>query len=159
MIGVSETPVRVELFTRAGAVGTYDRVTEATDWIRELDARDEVTECTVTTWDKHVALDNGRPGRSEEVLAKVEEFESWARERDASLYPFFEERTRGSLATDGEQRVIVLPVLCLAVYEAGALRELFPHAVDDVSYTVHEGLAALETDRGGFVLHESNERQ
>lgn len=136
----------IELFTRAGAVGTYDRVVEAIERVRELEADDRGSECRVTTWDKQITLGNGHIEGRMAVLERIEEFETWARERSVSLYPFFEERTRSSLATDGEQRVIVLPVLCLAVYEGEGLRELFPCTANEVTYTVHDGLAALETN-------------
>jgi len=145
VIEVSEPVVRIELFTRAGAVGTYDRVIEAIERVRDLEAENRVTDCRVTTWDKQVALGNGHPDGGQAVLERIDGFESWARERSVSLYPFFQERIRSSLATDGEQRVIVLPVLCLAVYEEAELRELFPCTANEVSYTVHDGLAALET--------------
>ena len=100
---------------------------------------------------KQVVLGDGKSGRSDrgrETLEKIEAFESWAAGRNASLYPFFEERTRGSLLTDRAETVVVLPVLCLTIYEGERLEAMFPRMVDDVSYTVQEGLGALEADDG-----------
>ena len=148
---MDESALWVKLFTRAGAVGTHDRVTEAIDRTRALEASGQVERCSVATWDKQVVLGDGKSGRSDrgrETLEKIEAFESWAAGRNASLYPFFEERTRGSLLTDGAETVVVLPVLCLTIYEGERLEAVFPRMVDDVSYTVQEGLGALEADDG-----------
>jgi hypothetical protein len=129
VIGVDESALWVKLFTRAGAAGTHDRVTEAIDRTRALEASGQVERCSVATWDKQVVLGDGKSGRSDrgrETLEKIEAFESWAAGRNASLYPFFEERTRRSLLTDGAETVVVLPVLCLAVYEGERLEAVFP---------------------------------
>ena len=125
---MDESALWVKLFTRAGAVGTHDRVTEAIDRTRALEASGQVERCSVATWDKQVVLGDGKSGRSDrgrETLEKIEAFESWAAGRNASLYPFFEERTRGSLLTDGAETVVVLPVLCLAIYEGERLEAVF----------------------------------
>jgi hypothetical protein len=154
---VSESTARIELFTRAGAVGTHDRLLEAIERVRAIEAESRVADCHIGTWNKQIVLDNGGLDRNREVRKRVEAFESWADEHGVSLYPFFEERTRGSLAIDGERTVLVLPVICLAVYEGETLSELFPRAAGEVTYTVAEGLTALETGVTGLTLLDTEE--
>lgn len=157
VVDVSEATVRIELFTRAGAVGTHDRLLEAIERVRAIEADDRVADCHIGTWDKQLVLDDDGLNRNREVRTRIEAFESWADEHDVSLYPFFEERTRGSLAIDGERRVLVLPVMCLAVYEEEALSELFPRTVGEVTHTVAEGLAALEMGVTGLTMLDTEE--
>lgn len=157
MIDVGEPAIRIELFTRSGAVGTHDRLLEAIERARGLEADGRVADCRVETWDEQVVRDDGRLDRSRETVARIEAFESWADEHGCSLYPFFEERTRGSLAGDGERTVLVLPVMCLAIYAGESLRELFPRVAGEVSHTVAEGLAALETDGHASTFLDADE--
>lgn len=153
---MAERGVTLELFTRAGAVGTHDRLAEAIGRVRALDADDRVSGCRVHTWNKQLVPTGDGTERQRWVLERIEEFESWARERGVTLYPFFEERTRSSVLIDDEQPVIVLPVICLAVYEGERVREVFPRSDGDLTYTVFDGLAALETGVGTtpFALSE-----
>jgi hypothetical protein len=45
---------------------------------------------------------------------------------------------------DGDGRV-VLPLLCLAVYEAKTVRAVYPHVDGENVYTIHDGIEALES--------------
>jgi hypothetical protein len=157
VVDVSESIARIELFTRTGAIGTHDRLLEVIERVRAIEAEGRVADCHIDTWDKQIVLDNGSLDRNREVRKRFEAFESWADQHDVSLYPFFEERTCGSPVIDGERTVLVLPVMCLAVYEKGALSDLFPHAAGEVTYTVAEGLAALETGTAGLTLPDTEE--
>lgn len=99
--------VRIKSFTRAGAVGTHDRLSETIERARALESEGRVAEYRL----------------------------------------------------GGEQTVIVLPVLCLAIYEVDVLTELSPCVVDEGTYTVYDGLATFETDGSAPTPFDRSERE
>lgn len=56
-----------------------------------------------------------------------------------ALEPFFEERP----ATGSTQRVIVFPVICIAIRDRGELTGLYPHWSDGVHHSIERCLDAL----------------
>lgn len=71
----------------------------------------------------------------------VTEFERWAADRDCTLRPAFERRS----ARVPEETRLMLPLLCLAVYEAEAIRAVYPHVNGEDVHTIHDGVDALES--------------
>lgn len=77
------------------------------------------------------------------------EFESWADRRGVSLAPAFERREFGSMVADETREVIVLPLVCLVLYDRGELRAVYPHADGDRIYTVADGVEAVDRALAG----------
>lgn len=102
----------------------------------------------VVYWDKRVPVE----GESTRERYLVEVFERWAEEAGACLAPCFDTRR---CYDDGSGRVrdeLVMPVLCLAVYEGDRLVEVAPRGHGGEVVTVAdclERLAAEESDRPG----------
>lgn len=73
-------------------------------------------------------------------------FLRWARDRGASLRPFFD--TRECYAADTGELCdwLVLPAISLAVYDDGDLAAVYPHADGEDYRSVADGLAALAGD-------------
>lgn len=95
----------------------------------------------VVHWDKRVPAAGGARERS-----LVAEFRKWAVDADVDLAPCFGTR-RCHDGRAGEVRTeLVLPALCLAVYEDDELVAVAPRATDDGVVTVADCLARLEEE-------------
>lgn len=95
----------------------------------------------VVHWDKRVPAASEARERS-----LVAAFREWAADADVDLAPCFGTR-RCHDGRAGEVRTeLVLPVLCLAVYEDDELVAVAPRATDDGVVTVGDCLARLGAD-------------
>lgn len=93
----------------------------------------------VVHWQKRVPV----AGRARE-RSLVAEFRAWAADADVDLAPSFGTR-RCHDGRAGEVRTeLVLPALCLAVYEGEELVAVAPRETDDGVVTVADCLARLE---------------
>jgi hypothetical protein len=70
-------------------------------------------------------------------------FVEWARVDGTRLTPFFSVRECYSMATGEKGEWIVLPVVCLAVYEDDELVSVYPHCDGEEKRSVEDGLDAL----------------
>lgn len=112
-----------------------------TDRLSELVAAGALGEYDVVTWDKRVPADgSGDTGTRDVYLA----FEAWAQERDVELSPFFETRECYSRETGERGTWVVLPALCLSIYEGSELVAVYPHRDGDTSRSVWTGIESLE---------------
>lgn len=93
----------------------------------------------VHVWEKEVSLSYG-----DEATTAFEEFERWAERNGKSIRPPFDVRDRGSYLTDSEDRVLVTPVVCLAVYEGDEITGVYPCS-DDETRTVDDFVSDLES--------------
>lgn len=94
----------------------------------------------VATWPKRVPCDGtADPAVRDRYLA----FATWAAEGDVRLTPFFGTRECYSMATGDRGDWVVLPALCLAVYEGDRLTSVYPHADGDTYRSVLFGLQTL----------------
>lgn len=144
-----ETPaLTVDLFVRVSVVEEIeDQITEVIDELRTLETSGIVDELCVRTWHRRVPVnlqfDENAAGIN--VLAKYDEFSTWAADNGYSLPPFFAHRL------SKESEYLVLPIMCLSIYGPnGTLEAVYPYANGDVTYSVEDGLKVLATrnDRG-----------
>ncbi len=80
------------------------------------------------------------------VRETVSEFVEWADRNGCSLTPAFEWREDNSFLDEehGQGSVVVLPLLCLAVYDGETLKAVYPHRDGEAVCTIHDGIEALE---------------
>jgi hypothetical protein len=118
--------------------GRRERVT---DRLSALVADGALAEFDVRTWDKRLPADgSGDPELRDTYLA----FDAWADERGVDLAPFFQTRECYSWETGERGTWMVLPALCLSVYEDGELTAVYPHRDGDTYHSVWTGIESLE---------------
>lgn len=141
--------LRVELYTRSympeGAEDSQQQVLDRLDRLCERGVLDD-WECRV--WGKRVPT-SGEFGR--EAIETVGQFRTWAERNDASLLPFFDERTQRSKITGEERSEIVFPVMCAALYRDDTLAGVYPHADGDSIVTIRDFLASLAAENSELV--------
>lgn len=136
---------RVELFIRSNLPTPVQKRCEAVESIlQQLESDGVVAEVETTFWAKHVPVDGGHsPER-----ARYNEFCEWAREAGVCLAPYFDTRECYSFDTGERRTELVLPALCLAIYEDGELTQIAPHTKDGEPQTIENCLTALnESER------------
>lgn len=136
---------RVELYLRSLApTGAYERQEAVLDRLECLAERGRVESVSSTVWgDRIRQRADLRDEAGHAILDDVDRLRAWAADHDASLDPFFEEREGNSLV-ESAHTVLIPPVLCLAIRDDEGLRGVFPCATDGETYTVADGLDALE---------------
>lgn len=119
-----------------------ERQREVVERAERLAETDRIEDVTVRRWDDRVTVSNGPETPAAHAVEAFESFKRYTEETGRSVEPFFQEHER----TDG--RLIVFPVICIAVHVDDELRGVFPCADDDRSaiYSVWDYLTALETD-------------
>lgn len=155
---MTDHPDRPELivYLRASTPAVArERQREVIERAERLADTDRIGDVTVRRWDDRVIVPDGSDPDAidAEVDAHaVEAFESFKRRTDEtghSVEPFFQEHDRG------DERLIVFPVICIAIHVDDDLRWVFPCADDDRTsvYSVWDCLTALETDGevGGLI--------
>jgi hypothetical protein len=139
--------LRITAFVRDDVpVLTRPRQNEIAIRLDRLQQAGTVTASDVVEWGRRVSLEDGLGPQDGLALATYARFAAWAHRADASLDPFFQTRTCYCWQTCDRYEALVLPVVSLAVHEAGALRAVYPHRVEETVYTVREFLSQLETE-------------
>ncbi|WP_276271836.1 HTH domain-containing protein [Haloarcula litorea] len=139
------TTRRAELFVRGDLPRpARSRRAAVESTLTDLRRRGVLDEVETTEWRKRVPLHGEGECRERELF---NEFSVWARERDARLAPFFSTRECYSTTTGECRTELVLPALCLAVYEDGELARLAPIAADGRPSSVEDCLTDLAADR------------
>lgn len=137
--------VRVELFVRSSVPSVArERQAAAIERLYALD--DSIDAVGVRSWEKRIPID--AHGDRRETHHVYETLLDWACEHGVELRPFFETRECYSSITGESHTALVLPVMCLAVYEDDRLHGVYPHADADRTYAVGDALDALESDEG-----------
>lgn len=135
---------RAELFVRADLPEPAgQRLTAVERRLQELQCEGVFDETETTVWDKRVPVDGG--DCRERSL--YHEFAEWAGEAGASLSPFFDTRECYSFETGEKRTELVLPAMCLAVYEDDELTQVAPFARGGSPQSVEECLDDFETGR------------
>lgn len=131
---------RAELFVRSGLPAPVQKRCEAVEaLLDELESDGVVDEVSTTFWAKRVPVDGGHsPER-----ARYNEFCEWAREAGACLAPFFDTRECYSFETGEKRTELVLPTLCLAIYEDDELTRVAPFTRGGESRTIEDCLIDL----------------
>jgi hypothetical protein len=130
---------RVVLFTRAElptpARKRRDAVVQELRCLAEGDALDGFE---VVDWAKRVPIN--APSAERERYA---EFSAWAGEAGVALPPFFDTRLCYCMETGEKREELVLPAMCLAIYEDGDLRTVAPHADGRRTVSVEDAIDRL----------------
>lgn len=104
----------------------------------------QIDELVLRSWPEQVTRSPESPER--DVLERFESFRSWADSAGVEVQPPFETRTRKSMVSGAETDLLVLPLICVALYdEAGGLVGVYPHSADGETYTVEDAIARLRT--------------
>lgn len=117
----------------------------------------QVDELVLRSWPGEVTRAPETPER--DVLDRFESFRSWADQAGVDVQPPFETRTRRSIVTGAETDLLVLPLICVALYDdAGGLVGVYPHSVDGETYTVEDAVARLRTGEAPVPLSATPSR-
>ena len=108
--------------------------------LQELVCRGVLGGVETVEWAKRVPL-QGPDNGTERTL--YNEFADWAREAGVCLAPFFDTRLCYSSTTGEKRRELVMPAVCLAVYEGGDLVQVAPFADAGRTESVEECIAEL----------------
>ena len=136
---------RATLFVRADLPEPSTRRLKAVETRLQKLRRGGVFDAVETkVWNKRVPVegDGDHPERS-----RHEEFAEWASDAGACLAPFFDTRECYSFETGERRTELVLPALCLAVYEDGELTQVAPFACNGTPHSVEDCLDDFERDR------------
>lgn len=135
---------RAELFVRSDLPEISEhRRTEIESRLQELLCGDVLDEMSTTVWNKRVPVEgcDSRPERS-----LYNEFAEWAADAGVCLAPFFDTRICYSWETGQKRKELVLPALCLAIYEDGELARLAPFARGGTPHSIDDSLDELESE-------------
>ena len=135
---------RAELFVRADLpTPSQKRRTAVESRLQQLQCTGAIETFETTVWEKRVPVaDEGCPERG-----RYEEFLEWATEAGASLAPFFDTRLCYSWETGEKRTELVMPALCLALYEDDELVQAAPFARGGTPHSIEECLDDLEAGR------------
>lgn len=91
------------------------------------------------SWEKRVPVADCAADLRDTYLA----LEAWATETGVRLSPFFQ--TRECYTRDGRDTTdwLVVPAVCLALYEDDEVTAVYPHARGDETRTVEDGIDAI----------------
>lgn len=95
----------------------------------------------VVDWDKRVPVASPSAERD-----RHEEFAAWAAAAGLVLSPFFDTRLCYCTETGEKREELVLPALCLAVYEDGDLSTVAPHTDGPHTVSVEDAMDQLGND-------------
>lgn len=143
--GSTEVPavngVSMVLWTRRPVCGPR---TDVIDRLSRLDSNGDVAAFDIQTWPGKVVLDEHTEHAT--VVERFEAFRSWADDRGVTVMPPFERRAVTSLV--GQKReVLTVPMMCLAVYEDGDLRGVYPCSDGDRTWRVTDALDSYEAGK------------
>jgi hypothetical protein len=135
---------RAELFIRADLPTPSERRQAAVESrLQQLRCAGAVDDYETTVWDKRVPVaDADCPERS-----RYEEFRDWATDAGATLSPFFDTRLCYSWTTGEKRTELVMPALCLALYEDDTLVQVAPFARGGTPHSIESCLDDLEAGR------------
>jgi hypothetical protein len=135
---------RAELFIRADLPTPSERRLAAVESrLQQLRCAGAVDDYETTVWDKRVPVaDADCPERS-----RYEEFRDWATDAGATLSPFFDTRLCYSWTTGEKRTELVMPALCLALYEDDTLVQVAPFARGGTPHSIESCLDDLEAGR------------
>ena len=139
-----EEATRAELFVRSDLPTPARQCRQTTlTRLEDLVASGVLEEFSVTSWAKRVPIDAGADlGQFERD--RFNAFTTWAREAGVQLSPFFATRECYSSTTGDRQTQLVLPALCVALYDDEELVAVVPHADENGSASVGDCLHSLE---------------
>ena len=136
---------RVELFVRADLPTPSDeRRTAVEERLEALQCSGVIDGFETTVWEKRVPVEGGS-GQLER--SRYNEFAAWAADAGACLAPFFDTRECYSWETCERRTELVMPALCLAIYEDDELAQVAPFARGGTPHSTEDVLDDLEAGR------------
>jgi hypothetical protein len=143
----------VKLFVRGDPEpGTEARKRHVLERLSELQESGRLTEFEVHVWTKRICPSG--PLREttfhRTVLDTLREFRNWAERTGRSVDCAFKQHETHSVITGEEYSTISLPMMCLAVYEDGALSGVYPHSTDAGVRTIQHVLEQLTVSDDPF---------
>ena len=136
--------LRAELFVRTELPTPARRRRDAVEnRLSELQCSGAIDAFATTVWRKRVPLAD----EDCQERRRYDEFRAWAKESDATLSPVFDTRMCYSWETGERRSELVMPALCLALYEGDDLRRVAPVTRGDDPRTIDECLDDLEAGR------------
>lgn len=139
---IPDNHLGVDLYIRADAP-IVDRRTAVIERLERLERQERIDEYSVRLWPRAVSLDLMRKADESRAVDAVREFERWAAQCGRYLSPCFEVSTTHSVITDESDRLLVLPVLCMAVFNNGSLVDVAPSSDGDTVRSVEDLLAHI----------------
>lgn len=143
-----EQQYRAEIVVRSLApYGVNERQREIIERVEGFRDRGVIAGLEVDVWGRGIRTDAEERTTAHE---RYEALESWADGNEYSLSPGFVHHQRGSLVENGSEAITSFPLICLVVYAVGetpdedAVRAVFPCSDDERTYTVADGIEALE---------------
>lgn len=130
--------IQLVLWTRRPVCGPR---TDVIDRLSSIRSDGVIDDFTVETWPDEVAISEHT--EHARVIEVYKEYLFWADEHDLSITPPFERRTASSLV-GGEEDVLTVPIMCLAVYD-DCLRGVYPCSDKNRTWSVTDYLDAFET--------------
>lgn len=147
----------VELCLRSDPeFGVEGRKQAAIDALEALVRSGAIDDFEVSVWPAELRPTGPLEGTEfhRSVLARVREFEHWLSQHDAPPRFTFDRRAVRSSVVDEAYDVVVLPCLCLAVYDDGELVDVSPRRADASVHTVEDCLHDLADVDGRVPFEE-----
>jgi len=133
---------RAELFVRSDLPWPSKKRHSAVERrLQELQCAGAIDEYDTTIWEKRVPV----TGEDCEERNRYDEFRGWATEAGACLAPFFDTRLCYSMHTGEKRQELVMPALCLALYEDDELVQVAPFASGSMTHSIEDCLDDLES--------------
>jgi len=135
---------RAELFVRTDLPTPSEKRRNAIERrLSDLQCAGTIDEHETTMWEKRVPVaDEDCPERT-----RYEEFLEWASEAGVSLAPFFDTRLCYSWDTCEKRTELVMPAICLALYEDDELVRIAPFARGGTAHSIEDCLDDLDAGR------------
>lgn len=141
-------PPRVEVFLRSFAppLGVREQQERILEQLTAFERRGLVETVHVTVWGNAVCPDSHgtETQTGQQIIERVEELRTWGDRYDVDVETTFDERSVVSSVTDEEYQRIVLPRLCLGVYDGDELDLVLPCSVDETPFCVDDFLQTFE---------------
>ena len=135
-----EGEIRVELYERSElpppAVEQVDGVHRRLEQLADVEL---IADVEREEWVKRVRVGECDPSLRDTYLS----FTAWANAAGARLTPFFQTRECFTPEEKDYTDWLVMPAFCLAIYEDGELSAVYPHADENGTHTVQDGVESL----------------
>lgn len=140
----STPPLTVDFYVRADAPIREQR-DAVIEQLTDLEGKGHITGFSVHPWPRAVSLDLVAEIDDDGILGEFESFETWADRNGIGIRPPFDVRTSHSVITDETHELLVLPVMCLAVYSDDDLVGMYPCSDDESVLTIDDAFDAITT--------------
>lgn len=138
--------IAVELCVRSlSPQGASSRQEAVIDHLADLEERGVIETFSLIVWGARFAPGSAaaRTATGRELERRIEAFERWVAQAEKPDELAFEHREVRSLVSDERREEIVLPVLCLVVYQDEVLRCVSPWSATEMCHSIDDCLEAI----------------